>query len=98
MPTAQGSPERLSHNEARTKFELIDPVLRSKGYSDWRIDLELPAPVDNAGYKGKRRGDGRVDYLLSVRLLGMPAALPVGVIEAKPASADPLKGLQQAKD
>ena len=66
----------MSHNEAKTRCSLIDPVLRAKGNDDWRIELEMPAPVQNTGYKGKRRGDGQVDYLLSVRLVPrIPAAL-----------------------
>jgi type I restriction enzyme R subunit len=55
----------MTYNEAETRFELIDPVLREKGYRQWRIRLETPAPVEPVGYKGRRRaGSGRTDYLL----------------------------------
>ena len=56
----------LSYNEQETRFHLIDPVLRDKGYADpQRIKLETPAPVEPTGPKGRRRkGSGRTDYLL----------------------------------
>lgn len=88
----------MPYNEAETRFELIDPVLREKGYRQWRIRLETPAPVEPVGYKGRRRaGSGRTDYLLCVQLDEMPAPLPVGVIEAKAETADPLQGMEQAR-
>lgn len=88
----------VAYNEAETRYHLIDPVLRDKGYRDWRIKLETPAPVEPAGIKGRRRGMGRTDYLLCVRHPEHPASLPVGVIEVKAESDDPLKGMEQAKD
>ncbi len=89
----------MSYNEAETRFWLIDPVLRSKGYNEhWKLKLETPAPVEPTGNKGRRRlGPGRTDYLLCVQVGNMPKPLPVGVIEAKPEGDDPLKGMQQAK-
>lgn len=88
----------MSYNEAETRYELIDPVLRAKGYREWRIKLETPAPVEPTGNKGRRRtGNGRTDYLLCVQPQGMTKPLPVGVIEAKAETEDPLKGMQQAK-
>lgn len=88
----------MSYNEAETRYELIDPILRAKGYCEWRIKLETPAPVEPTGNKGHRRkGAGRTDYLLCVHASGMPQPLPVGVIEAKAEAADPLKGMQQAR-
>ena len=92
----------MSFNEADTRYHLIDPVLRDKGYvSRERITLETiltPAPVEPSGGKGRRRkGPGRTDYLLCVQVGEMPKALPVAVLEAKKESEDPLKGMQQAK-
>ena len=89
----------MSYNEAETRFHLIDPVLRDKGYADpQRIKLETPAPVEPTGPKGRRRkGAGRTDYLLCVQVGTMPKPLPVAVLEAKKESEDPLKGMQQAK-
>jgi type I restriction enzyme, R subunit len=92
----------MGMNEADTRYHLIDPVLRDKGYvSRDRITLETiltPAPVEPSGAKGRRRkGPGRTDYLLCVQAGDMPKFLPVAVLEAKKESEDPLKGMQQAK-
>lgn len=92
----------MSMNEADTRYHLIDPVLREKGYvSRERITLETiltPASVEPSGAKGRRRkGPGRTDYLLCVQVGEMPKALPVAVLEAKKESEDPLKGMEQAK-
>jgi type I restriction enzyme R subunit len=89
----------VAYNEAETRFYLIDPVLRDKGYNDHRwLKLETPAPVEPIGNKGRRRsGGGRTDYLLCVQPGNVPKPLPVGVIEAKAETEDPLKGMQQAK-
>lgn len=89
----------MSYNEQETRFFLIDPVLRTKGYDDYqRIRMETPAPVEPTGPKGRRRkGPGRTDYLLCVQAGQMPKPLPVAVLEAKKESDDPLKGMQQAK-
>ncbi|MFT3780262.1 MAG: DEAD/DEAH box helicase family protein [Ottowia sp.] len=89
----------MAFNEEETRFHLIDPVLRRKGYDDsQRIRLETPAPVEPTGPKGRRRkGAGRTDYLLCVQVGGMPKPLPVAVLEAKRESDDPLKGMEQAK-
>jgi len=89
----------MSYNEQETRFYLIDPVLRNKGYDDHQwLKLETPAPVEPVGPKGRRkRGAGRTDYLLCVQVGDMPKPLPVGVLEAKKETEDPLKGMQQAK-
>jgi type I restriction enzyme R subunit len=89
----------LGYNEQETRYFLIDPILRKKGYDDHQwLKLETPAPVEPTGPKGRRRkGAGRTDYLLCVQLGNMPKSLPVGVLEAKKQSEDPLKGMQQAK-
>ena len=89
----------MSYNEQETRFYLIDPALRDKGYNDHQwLKMETPAPVEPTGPKGRRRkGAGRTDYLLCVQVGDMPKSLPVGVLEAKRETEDPLKGMQQAK-
>lgn len=92
----------MSMNEADTRYHLIDPVLRDKGYvSRDRITLETvltPPPVEPSGPKGRRRkGPGRTDYLLCVQVPDAPKAMPVAVLEAKKEAEDPLKGMQQAR-
>ncbi len=55
----------MSMNEAETRYELIDPVLREKGYRKPYVKLETKAPVEPVGPKGRRRpGPGRTDYLV----------------------------------
>jgi type I restriction enzyme, R subunit len=92
----------MSMNEADTRYHLIDPQLRAKGFvSRDQITLETiltPAPVEPSGPKGRRRrGPGRTDYLLCVQVGDMPKCMPIAVLEAKKESEDPLKGMQQAK-
>jgi type I restriction enzyme R subunit len=92
----------MSMNEADTRYHLIDPLLRAKGYVHRdQITLETiltPPAVEPTGHKGRRRkGPGRTDYLLSVQVGDMPKSMPIAVLEAKKESEDPLKGMQQAK-
>ena len=88
----------MTKNEAETRYELIDPVLRAKGYRLPYIRLETPAPVEPIGPKGRRRkGPGKTDYLLCVETPSGPAPLPIAILEAKKEDDDPLKGMQQAK-
>ena len=92
----------MSMNEADTRYHLIDPVLRDKGYvSREHITLETvltPPPVEPSGPKGRRgKGPGRTDYLLCVQVGDAPRPMPVAVLEAKKEADDPLKGLQQAR-
>lgn len=89
----------MSYNESETRFYLIDPVLRGKGYdAHWKLKMETPAPVEPTGNRGRRRaGGGRTDYLLCVQAPGMPKPLPVGVLEAKAETRNPEEGMQQAK-
>ncbi|USX20590.1 DEAD/DEAH box helicase family protein [Oxalobacteraceae bacterium OTU3REALA1] len=89
----------MTFNEEETRFHLIDPVLRRKGYDDpQRIRLETPAPVEPIGPKGRRsKRGGRTDYLLCVQIGEMPRPMPVAVLEAKRSDSDPLKGMEQAK-
>ncbi|BEV17016.1 DEAD/DEAH box helicase family protein [Herbaspirillum sp. DW155] len=89
----------MTFNEEETRFHLIDPMLRKKGYDDpQRIRLETPAPVEPTGPKGRRsKRGGRTDYLLCVQVGNMPKPLPVAVLEAKRSDDHPLAGMEQAK-
>jgi len=88
----------MSKNEAETRYELIDPVLREKGYRVPYVRLETPAPVEPIGPKGRRRrGPGKTDYLLCVDIADARKPLPIAILEAKKETEDPLKGMQQAK-
>lgn len=89
----------MGMNEQETKYHLIDPVLKKKGYDDIKwLKCETPAPVEPTGPKGRRKkGSGRTDYLLCIQVGDIPKPLPVAVLEAKKEDEDPLKGMQQAK-
>jgi type I restriction enzyme R subunit len=88
----------MSKNEAETRYELIDPVLREKGYRVPYVRLETPAPVEPIGPKGRRRrGPGKTDYLLCVDIPDGRKPLPIAILEAKKETEDSLKGMQQAK-
>jgi hypothetical protein len=78
-PESLETGDAVSFNEQETRFHLIDPVLRSKGYDDpQRIMLETPAPVEPTGSKGRRRkGPGRTDYLLCIQSGQMSKPLPL---------------------
>jgi type I restriction enzyme R subunit len=88
----------MPKNEAETRYELIDPILRDKGYRIPYVRLETPAPVEPIGPKGRRRkGPGKTDYLLCVEVPNGPKPLSVAILEAKKEDEDPLKGMEQAK-
>ena len=88
----------MKKNEEETRFYLIDPVLREKGYNWPYLKMERPAPVEPIGPKGRRRsGPGKVDYLICIDHPNGTAPLPVGILEAKKEDDDPLKGMEQAK-
>lgn len=101
--TGGGHSHFMTMNEADTRYHLIDPHLRLKGYvSRDQITLETiltPPPVEPTGHKGRRRrGPGRTDYLLCVQVGDMPRPMPIAVLEAKKESDDPLRGMQQGKN
>jgi type I restriction enzyme R subunit len=76
--------KQMPLNESETKFELIDPVLREKGYRIPYIKMETPAPVEPIGHKGRRRpGPGRTDYRLCVEVPNGTVPLQVAILEAK---------------
>ena len=85
----------MPFNEADTRAKLIDPALHDAGWSeDWIRREQTPGPVIRLGATDTR-GAGRTDYLLHVLIKGR--RYPIALVEAKPESADPAKGLEQAK-
>lgn len=61
----------MKYKEAETRFLLIAPVMRGKGFdAHWRLKLETPAPVEPTGNKSRRRiGAGRTDYPLCMQAI-----------------------------
>ena len=89
----------MSYNEAETRYYLIDPVLRDKGYDDHsKLKLETLAPVEAIGHKDRiRAGGGRTDYLLCVQAGGMPKPLQVGYWKLKNNRKTRLKAYSKPK-
>ena len=87
----------MGMNEADTRANLIDPKLRSRGWSKDLIKREETAgEVDIIGGKPRRR-DKRVDYTLRVVSSAGPQPVALALIEAKAEDRSPGFGLQQAK-
>ena len=87
----------MSLNEADTRAKLIDPVLHDRGWNeDWIRREETAGRVQFIGSLEKpRRAQKRIDYVLNVMVKG--TLMPVALLEAKPESAAPSAGLEQAK-
>jgi len=87
----------MSLNEADTRAKLIDPVLYVRGWTEDLIRREqTPGRIEIVDGK-PRRGRGRVDYLLRVRVNSAAAPVPVALLEAKAEDRSPFDGLEQAK-
>jgi type I restriction enzyme R subunit len=85
-------------SESDTRAKLIDPALHMRG---WTEDLirreETNRGIDILDGKPQRRGQGRIDYLLRVRVNINTQPLAIALIEAKRSNEPPDKGLEQAK-
>lgn len=82
-------------NEAQTRLELIDPLLRASGWGDVegsRILVEFP--ID----KGRLIGQGRRSKILSADYVLVYNNRRIAVIEAKARDKDYSEGVAQAKD
>ncbi len=84
-------------NEADTRAKLIDPALHARGWDEDLIKREQSArPIEIVAGRARRYGQGRVDYLLCVKVQG-PQGVPLALIEAKDESKHPGFGLDQGK-
>ena len=85
-------------SESDTRAKLIDPALHIRG---WTEDLirreETNCGIDILDGKPRRREQGRIDYLLRVRVNISTQPLAVALIEAKKSNEPSDKGLEQAK-
>ena len=85
-------------SEADTKAKLIDPALHGRG---WIEDLirreETDRGIDIIDGKPRRRDQGRIDYLLRIRININTQPVAVALIEAKRSNEPADKGLEQAK-
>ena len=89
----------MSRNEAQTRFELIDPALKKRGWMCTDIRMEVTAAqIDIVDGKPRRRPTGRTDYLLRRPLLTTGEPTPLAIMEAKREGLPPEHGLQQGQD
>ena len=85
-------------NEADTRAKLIDPKLYQRGWSEDHIKREETAGgIAIVGGKAQRRGKGRTDYTLRLRIAQDAQPIAIALIEAKKEADMPGKGLEQAK-
>ena len=87
-------------NEAATRFALIDPELRQKGWDFFIGTLHLEETLGANGFddQGKpyKLNGGRVDYLLRIKLNETAQPIAIAFIEAKKRASAVNKGLEQA--
>lgn len=87
-------------NEADTRANLIDPALAACGWLAANIRREVTKPaiqIDTIAGKARRKGEGRLDYLLRYELNPNTQPVALALIEAKAESLSPGHGLEQAK-
>lgn len=88
----------MSRSEARTRKELVDPKLKSAGWTenDWQIEWEYQITDGRIHFDGKtgRRGTPKkADYLLR-----FAPSKAIAIVEAKKEKDSHLEGAAQAKD
>lgn len=85
-------------SEADTRAKLIDPSLYRRGWTEDHIRREETAgAIDIVNDKPRRRGKGRTDYTLRVKVSFDTQPVAVAVLEAKAEHLPPTHGLEQAK-
>ncbi len=85
-------------SEADTRAELIDPIIRPKGWISPYIKREESArAVDIINGQPRQRSSKYVDYLLRVEANTQSLPVAVALMEAKAENYPPDHGLEQAK-
>jgi type I restriction enzyme R subunit len=91
-------------SEAQTRFDLIDPALRGRGwqhpthaYSAIRVE-ERDAAVEIIDGKARRRATKPKDYVLYWDCSGGTTPQPIAIVEAKREGLPPDYGLEQGKN
>jgi type I restriction enzyme R subunit len=88
----------MSLNESDTRAKLIDPALHARGWSEDLIKREETAgAIEIHDDRPRRRGKGRADYTLRVKIGNEPQPVAVALIEAKAEEYPPAHGLEQGK-
>lgn len=85
-------------SEADTRAKLIDPALHQRGWTEEHIRREETAgTIEIIDGKPRRRGKGRTDYTLRVKVNIDTQPVAVAVLEAKAEHLPPTHGLEQGK-
>jgi type I restriction enzyme, R subunit len=85
-------------NESDTRAKLIDPALHARGWTEDLIKREETAgAIEIVDERARRRGKGRADYTLRVKVGNSQQPVAVALIEAKAEYHSPAHGLEQAK-
>jgi type I restriction enzyme R subunit len=85
-------------SEADTRAKLIDPAIRTRGWTEETIRREETAgTIDILQGTARKRPKGRVDYTLRLRLAPDAQPVAVALIEAKAEHLPATHGLEQAK-
>jgi type I restriction enzyme R subunit len=85
-------------SEADTRAKLIDPALHVRGWTEDLIRREETAgAIDIVEGRPRKRGRGRVDYVLRVKVNPDNQPVAMSLIEAKAEHLPPTHGLEQAK-
>lgn len=85
-------------NESDTRAKLIDPALHRRGWTEDLIKREETAgAIEIVGDRPRRRGKGRADYTLRVKVDSNSQGVAVALIEAKAEDLPPAHGLEQGK-
>jgi len=91
-------PNNMALSEADTKAKLIDPALHNRG---WTEDLirreETDRGIEIIDGKPRRKGRGRTDYLLRIKINISSQPVADALLEAKRSDDPPDKGFEQAK-
>src|SRR5713226_58873 len=89
---------RLPLSEADTRAKLIDPALHARGWTEDLIRREETAgTIEVINGRARRRGKGRTDYTLRVKVNMDTQPVAVAVLEAKAAHLHCTHGLEQGK-
>ena len=87
----------MPRNEAQTRYELIDPALRTRGWNETNIKVEATSGGITVIDGRARRSQGRTDYLLRIEVTRDTQPVAVALIEAKAEDKSPGLGLSQGK-
>ena len=87
----------MPRNEAQTRFELINPALRERGWNETNIKVEATSGGITVIDGKARRRRGSTDYLLRLAVSKDTQPVAIALLEAKAEDKSPGFGLSQGK-